>query len=303
VAAIKTYGLTKYYGRVRGIEDLNLEVEEGEVFGFLGPNGAGKTTTLRLLLGLLRPTRGRAEVFGMDCQRDSYHIRQHIGYVPGEVSLYGEMTGQELLDLVGHFHPHSPSGRARELAERLELDLSRKVRHYSKGMRQKLAIIQALAHRPRLLLLDEPTLGLDPLMQKEFYRLLAEERERGCTVFLSSHLLPEVERVCDRVGIVREGHLVAVEEVADLKRKKVRRMEVVLSREPRPGELALDGVEVLRQEGCYIELAVHGPVGQLISRLDELGIEDLVFPEASLEDTFMKFYSHEGSGEPGPLPE
>jgi len=290
MAAIRTYGLTKYYGSVRGIEDLDLEVREGEVFGFLGPNGAGKTTTLRLLLGLLRPTRGRAEVLGLDCQRDSYPLRHRLGYIPGEVSLYGEMSGGELLHLLGRLHPGDHSRRCRELAERLELDLGRKIRHYSMGMRQKLGILQALMHDPELLILDEPTLGLDPLMQQEFYRLLAEERARGRTVFLSSHLLPEVERVCDRVGIVREGRLVAVEAVADLKRKKVRHMEVTLSREPRPGELDLDGVEVLHREGRHLRLAVSGHIGELVGRLAGLGVEDLVFPEATLEDTFMKYY-------------
>jgi ABC-2 type transport system ATP-binding protein len=290
---IKTYGLTKYYGKVRGIEGLDLEVQEGEIFGFLGPNGAGKTTTIRLLLDLIHPSRGRAEIFGLDTRRYSWQIRQRIGNVPGDVFLYEGMTGDELLSLLGRFHQDDYEKRKGELAERLEIDLGRKIKGYSRGMKQKVAIIQALMNAPELLILDEPTSGLDPIMQREVYEILLEEKERGKAVFLSSHILPEVERVCDRVGIVREGHLVDIETVSDLKRKKVRKMELTLKQEAAPEALAMDGVEVVRTDGRRIELAVHGHVDKLIKRLGELEVEDVVFPEATLEDTFMKFYSHE----------
>lgn len=290
---IQTHGLTKYYGKVRGIEDLDLEVKEGEIFGFLGPNGAGKTTTIRLLLDFLRPTRGRAEIFGLDTRRHSWEIRHRIGNVPGDVFLYEGMTGNELLSLMQHFHEGDPKGRKEELAGRLDIELGRKIKTYSRGMKQKVALIQAFMNDPELLMLDEPTSGLDPIMQQEVYDILLEEKERGKTVFLSSHILPEVERVCDRVGIVRDGHLVDVEMVPDLKRKKVRKMEVTFKQEVAAESLAMDEVDVVRKDGLRMELAVHGNVDRLIKRLAELEVEDVVFPEATLEDTFMKFYSDE----------
>ncbi len=291
---IKTYGLTKYYGKVRGIEDLDLTVEEGEIFGFLGPNGAGKTTTIRLLLDLLRPTRGHAEIFGLDTRRYSWQIRQRLGNVPGEDYLYEDMTGDALLDLLGSLHRGDHGQRRQELAERLEIDLARKIKGYSTGMKQKVTLIQALMNDPELLILDEPTSGLDPIMQQEVYDILLEEKARGKTIFLSSHILPEVERVCDRVGIVREGHLVDVEALPDLKRKKVRKMEVIFKEEIAPEMLTIDEVEVVSKEGRRVNLTVHGNVDKLIKRLAELDAEDVVFPEATLEDTFMTFYSHEG---------
>ena len=293
MAIIKTYGLTKYYGKICGIKSLDLEVDKGEIFGFLGPNGAGKTTTIRLLLDLIRPTRGQAEVFGLDTHRNSLEIRQCLGYVPGDVVLYDGMTGGEFLALMGSFHQGHDGRRLKELQERLELDLSRQTRAYSKGMKQKLAIIQAFMNDPKLLILDEPTLGLDPLMQRQFYDLLLEEKSRGKTIFLSSHILPEVERVCDRVGIVRGGHLVDIELVADLKRKKIRRMHLIFSREMAQDELKLKGVDIISIKGKQVELKVHGEIPSLLKQLCQLPIEDMSFPEASLEDTFMEFYEEE----------
>ncbi len=293
MAIIKTSGLTKYYGKICGIKSLDLEVDKGEIFGFLGPNGAGKTTTIRLLLDLIRPTRGQAEVFGLDTHRNSLEIRQCLGYVPGDVVLYDGMTGGEFLALMGSFHQGHDGRRLKELQERLELDLSRQTRAYSKGMKQKLAIIQAFMNDPKLLILDEPTLGLDPLMQRQFYDLLLEEKSRGKTIFLSSHILPEVERVCDRVGIVRGGHLVDIELVADLKRKKIRRMHLIFSREMAQDELKLKGVDIISIKGKQVELKVHGEIPSLLKQLCQLPIEDMSFPEASLEDTFMEFYEEE----------
>jgi ABC-2 type transport system ATP-binding protein len=227
---IETTGLTKHYGKSRGIQDLNLAVTAGEIFGYLGPNGAGKTTTIRLLLDLLHPGRGQARIFGLDSHRGSMQIRRRLGYIPGEVVFYDGMTGQEYLSLMASFRPHD-SRRQKELQDRLGLDLKKKTRAYSKGMKQKLAIIQAFMHDPELLILDEPTLGLDPLVQRQFYESLLEEKGRGKTVFLSSHILTEVERVCDRIGIVRSGELVDVETVAGLKRKKIRRMHILMERD------------------------------------------------------------------------
>jgi ABC-2 type transport system ATP-binding protein len=292
---IQTKGLTKYYGKVRGVEDLNLEVNEGEIFGYLGPNGAGKTTTIRVLLDLIRPTQGSATIFGLDTRQHSVEIRKRIGNLPGEVALYENMSGQELLDLMGRLHGGDLSARRRQLVDRLEIDLSRPIRTLSHGMKQKVAIIQAFQHDPELIILDEPTTGLDPLIQQEFYRLLREEKARGKTIFMSSHILPEVERVCDRVGIVREGRLVDVEDVDDLKRKAVRRMEVTFASKVDPSELIMDGVELIREENHTMELAVHGHIDALIKKVATFPIEDLVFSEGSLEETFMRFYGRENA--------
>lgn len=290
MSVIKIFGLTKYYGQVRGIENLDLEIEKGEIFGFLGPNGAGKTTTIRLLLDLIRPTEGYAEMFGLHTHASSLIIRQRVGYLPGDVVLYDGMSGAEYLALMGSFHNGQNHKRLNELQEKLGLDLSRQTRAYSKGMKQKLAIIQAFMNDPEVLILDEPTTGLDPLMQHQFYDLLLEEKKRGKTVFLSSHILPEVERVCDRVGIVKDGHLVSIEKVADLKYKKVRHMELTLSHEMSPEEIKLDNVDILSVKGKQVNLRVSGNIPQVIKQLANLPLEDLSFPEATLEDTFMEFY-------------
>jgi ABC-2 type transport system ATP-binding protein len=290
--------LTKYYGPRRGIEDLDLTVRSGEIFGFLGPNGAGKTTTIRLLLDLLRPTGGRAEVLGMDTRLRSIEIRQRIGYIAGEVALFESLKGAELLDLTTRIH--GDDSRRKEVVERLELeeDLDRPIRAYSRGMKQKLAIVQSMAHDPDLLILDEPTVGLDPLMQQRFYELVEEEKARGKTVFLSSHRLGEVEKICDRIGIIREGLLVDVEDVAELKRKRVRKLELVLSRDILPEDLNIDGVEVLKVDGRQAELSVHGDLKLLLKHLASLPVEDFVFAEATLEETFMRYYSGEAENEP-----
>ncbi|MBA7615989.1 Multidrug efflux system ATP-binding protein [subsurface metagenome] len=292
---IQTYGLTKYYGKVRGVENLDLEVKPGEIFGFLGPNGAGKTTTIRLLLDLIRPTQGRAEIFGLDVRTHSLEIRQRLGNLPGDVSLYENLSGEEFLALIEKLHHNRSAKRKDELAERLDIDLSRKIRTYSKGMKQKVAIIQALMNDPELLMLDEPTSGLDPLVQREFYNLLKEEKERGKTVFLSSHILPEVERVCDRVRILRDGLLVGVENIDALKTKRVRKLELTLREEVPEERLKIPGTKLLYYRNQHVELEVYVRIGELMPKLAELPLEDIVFPEATLEDTFMKFYSEEAS--------
>jgi ABC-2 type transport system ATP-binding protein len=288
----ETSGLTKSYGKARGIKELNLKVDAGEIFGFLGDNGAGKTTTIRLLLDLLYASRGQASIFGLDSHCHSQDIRRRLGYIPGEVAFYDGMTGQEYLSLMASFRPDG-GRRQGELQERLGLDLKKKTRAYSKGMKQKLAIIQAFMHDPELLILDEPTLGLDPLVQREFYELLLEEKKRGKTVFLSSHILPEVERVCDRIGIVRSGELVDVETVAGLKRKKIRRMHILLNREVEPADIHLEGADVVSVKGREVEIIVRGETPPLLRQLCELPLADLSFPEASLEDTFMQYYGEQ----------
>jgi ABC-2 type transport system ATP-binding protein len=240
--------LTRHYGKHRGISDLTFELGEGQIFGFLGPNGAGKTTTIRQLMGLMRPSSGTARIFGLDCWRDSVRVKEKVGFLPGDLRLYEKMTGEEFLDFFAAFRKGAHRRWRRELIERFGLDTSRKIKHMSEGNRQKLAVVQALMHDAPLLILDEPSSGLDPLMQVEFVELLQEERSRGKTVFLSSHQLVEVERIADRVGIIREGELVAVEEVERLKKVRERRMHVILEAPvPRERFSALDGVRVVSE--------------------------------------------------------
>ena len=288
--AILTFGLTKSYGPVLALDGLQLTVEQGDIFGFLGPNGAGKTTTIRLLLDFIRPSSGRAAVLGHDTQRESLAVRRRVGYLAGDVSLYESMTGEGLLSLLDDLRGGGCLQHARQLADRLDLALHRKIGEHSSGMRQKLALVAALMPQPELLVLDEPTKGLDPLVQQELYTILREEQKRGCTVFLSSHNLPEVEKVCNRVGIVRKGKLVAVEEVETIKHKKVRLLTLTFSRPVAREDLVMDGVDIRSLDGNHAELAVLGHVPDILRRLAELPIEDFEFPEATLEDTFMKFY-------------
>jgi ABC-2 type transport system ATP-binding protein len=226
VPVIETEGLTKFYGAERGIEEVTLAVERGEVFGFLGPNGAGKTTTIRTLLDLLHPTRGSARIFGLDSRRDSVAIRARLGNLPGDFGYGKHTSGREALALLARLREVEDLGRGEELARRFRADLERPLGRLSRGNRQKVGLILAVFHQPELLILDEPTSGLDPLMQEEFLSLVKEERERGCAVFLSSHELDEVERVCDRVGIIRGGSLIAVERISDLLGKTLDRRRV-----------------------------------------------------------------------------
>ena len=213
--AIRTSGLTKDYGAERGLFGLDLQVSEQEVFGYLGPNGAGKTTTIRLLMGMIRPTAGSGYIFGLDCARESVAVKRRVGYLPGDVPQFGSLTGGEVVAYLGGMRGGIDKGRVRSLAERFELDLGRRFREYSTGNKQKLAVVLAFMHRPDLLILDEPASGLDPLNRQEFYTLLREARDEGATVFLSSHILSEVEDVCDRVGILRQGRLVRVARLGD----------------------------------------------------------------------------------------
>ena len=224
--AIETRKLTKYYGKARGIIDLNLEIEEGEVFGFIGPNGAGKSTTIRTLIGLIFPISGSAKVLGMDAVTETKEIKKQIGYMPSEIHYYCKMDVRELLSYSSRFYESGGASRIEELAKTFELDLERKIIDLSLGNQKKVAIIQSLVHHPRLLILDEPTSGLDPLMQAKFFSILKEENKRGTTVFFSSHTLSNVQKICRRVGIIKEGRIVAVEDIAGLRKKQLRKVQV-----------------------------------------------------------------------------
>src|SRR5256885_7957747 len=239
VAAISTSKLTKDYGAGRGLFDLGLHVSQQEVFGYLDPNGSGKTTTIRLLMGMIRPTNGSAHVFGLDCVRDAVEVKRKVGYLPGDVPQFGSLTGDEVVAYLGGMRGGVDRRRVQRIAERFDLDLSRRFREYSSGNKQKLAIVLAFMHAPDLLILDEPTSSLDPLNQQEFYALLRETREGGATVFLSSHVLSEVENVCDRVGIIRDGRLVRVAQLDELRRIRIHRVEIEFASDTAVAQMAI----------------------------------------------------------------
>lgn len=290
--AIVTRGLGKRYGPVQALRDLSLQVEEGEVFGFLGPNGAGKTTTIRLLLGLLHSSAGSAEVLGARVGASRASARADIGYLPGELSLWPAFTGRYTLDFLAALSGR-PAVDGAALLAALGLtaaELARPVRTYSDGMKQKLGIVQALQCRPRLALLDEPTKGLDPLVQQAFYRLVAEARERGTTVFFSSHVLPEVERVCDRVAMLRGGALVSVAGVEELRRAQRRRVHVTLREAVDVTELAHFGELVAREASSAQLLVAQDDLPALVARLGLLPLADLTVEPARLEDAFLEHY-------------
>ncbi|MCP4712332.1 MAG: ABC transporter ATP-binding protein [Planctomycetes bacterium] len=282
--------MTKCYGTVVGVLPISFSVMEGEIFGFLGPNGAGKTTTIRMLLDLLRPTGGKIFFQGKKVRKNSLAIRRNCGYLPGSFEAYGNMKGAEFLRFVAQMRGVAPRLPAK-LLERFGLsqaELGRKIKHLSHGTQQKLGIVQAFFHEPELLILDEPTIGLDPLMQEEFYGLLRESQAAGVTIFFSSHNLPEVEKVCQRAAIVRAGELVAVETLEVLKKNCYRRMEVTLGREVEGFELK--GAELIRKQNLNYEFLVKGEIKSIMQNLLEYPIEDVVFPEPDLEEVFMTYY-------------
>lgn len=294
--AIETERLTKFYGSHRGVEEVTISVEQGEIFGFLGPNGAGKTTTIRTLLDLLHPTSGSARIFGLDSRRESVAIRGRLGNLPGDFG-YGKLaTGREAVSLLARLRGVAGLGDATALAERFRADLERPLGQLSRGNRQKIGLILAVFHRPELLVLDEPTSGLDPLMQEEFLALVREERERGCAVFLSSHELDEVQRVCDRVGIIREGRVVAVERVSELLEKTPRRVSVRFAEAPDVGWLrGLAGVSEVETGEGRVRLKVADEIDPVLKAIARHTVLDLEIARPTLEEVFLTYY-REGAG-------
>src|SRR4029453_1683785 len=292
--AIRTEHLSKTFGPTEALVDLDLEVPAGEVIGYPGPNGAGKTTTIRLLLGLIRATRGCAEIFGIDGQADPVPAHRRIAYVPGEANLWPSLTGAETLHLLGRVQGTVDVAYRDLLVERFELDPSRKVRAYSKGNRQKVILIAGLMTRAALLLLDEPTAGLDPLMERAFRDCMRESRERGQTVFLSSHILSEVEAVCDRIAILRAGHLVEVGTLAEMRHLSALQVEAEFDGAP-PDLSAVPGVSGLEVEGHRIRCQVTGPIEPLLAALTAVGVRHLISKEPSLEELFLAHYGNDGS--------
>jgi ABC-2 type transport system ATP-binding protein len=316
VSVIETSGLTKHYRApgglrrrlggaatppIRALDEVDLVVRPGEVFGFLGPNGAGKSTCIRLLLGFLHPTRGSARVLGLATETAGVEIRRRVGYLPGGIALYDAMSGSDLLDYLGAFYGRPATRRAR-LVDGLELsgrDLARPIRDYSRGMRQKLGIVQALQHDPELAILDEPSEGLDPLMQQAFYAILDELRAEGRTVFLSSHVLSEVERVCDRVAIVRRGRLVALEEIGSLLARRRRTVEMRLAG-PAPDLAGVAGVSDVEVVDGHLRCGLTGDVRPFLAAIAGAALTDLTIEPASLEDAFLELYHDAADALDGP---
>jgi ABC-2 type transport system ATP-binding protein len=299
---IETRGLTKYYGRKRGIDGLDLSVGAGEFFGFIGPNGAGKSTTIRTLLGLLRPTRGSATVFGLDVTSRGTEIRRRLGYIPAEVGFYGGMTGEAMLRFASRMHGVEPAW-GRELAARMDLDLQRKADELSTGNRKKLAIVLALQHRPELVVLDEPSAGLDPLMQGVLFDVLREEHRRGATIFFSSHVLDEVQRMCRRVAIVRNGRIVEVAEIETLRQRHLKRVRAVFPGDPPAQALAIEGVTNLAVEDDSARFDFTGPPRALLALLAKRRVVDVTIEDPTLDDVFLHYYgsdTEDGDAEEAP---
>jgi ABC-2 type transport system ATP-binding protein len=291
---ISVKDLKKYYGKSRGVEKVNLEVAKGEVFGFLGPNGAGKSTTIRTILDFIRPTSGKILVNGMDPQKEGAAVRRSVGYLPSDFGTYKTLTAEKYLRTLLAMMRVTGKDRINELAEQFQLDLSMKIKSFSRGNRQKVGLVSAFMHYPQVVIMDEPTTGLDPLMQQEFYKLILEEKKAGRTVFLSSHILAEVDAICDQVAIIREGEILVTEKMSTFKRKTGKIMIVTFAKDVDPSVFdRLPGVsEVHKKEGMKntLEMTVASNVDNLIKTLAKHDVKDLDYQETSLEHLFLHFY-------------
>jgi ABC-2 type transport system ATP-binding protein len=289
MSEIEISNLTKYYGKARGIIDVSLNVEQGEIFGFVGPNGAGKSTTIRLLCSLIYPSEGSAKIFGKDVVKHGPEIRQEIGYLPGEVFYYDRMKVIDLLKYSASFYKKDSTKRLHELAEIMELDLKRRIDELSYGNKKKVGIVQGLLHQPKLLLLDEPTSGLDPMMQQNFFNLIREENEKGVTVFFSSHILAEVQKMCGRVGIIREGEVIKIEDIKTLQEENYKKIRVKA-----PGldekQFAVDGVTNLVRDNDSVNFFYNGDINVIMKIISARSISDLTIEEPTLEEIFMHYY-------------
>lgn len=293
---IETTKLTKYYGKSRGIVDVDMQVAEGEIYGFIGPNGAGKSTTIRTLLGLIYPTGGSATIFGKDIVALGPEIRQEIGYLPSEVFYYDDMRAIDLLKYSVSFYDKDQKAaekRIHEMAERFDLDLKKKIDDLSYGNKKKVGIIQGLAHQPKLIILDEPTGGLDPLIQQEFFHLLREENAQGATVLFSSHILSEVQKLCDRVAIIKDGTIIRVDQIKTLLENATKRITLELASEPDPARFELEGVTEFATTNHTVSFLYHGPVNSITRLLAEQDLMDFIVEEPDLEEIFLHYYAKE----------
>ena len=290
---IEVNNLTKYYGKARGIIDVNFEVSEGEIFGFIGPNGSGKSTTIRTLLSLIYPTSGSAKIFGKDCVKFGPEIKKEIGYVPSEVFYYENMKVIDLLQYSASFYKKDCRKRIKELSEIMNLDLHKRIDELSFGNRHKVGIVQGLLHQPKLIILDEPTSGLDPLMQQKFFELLQEENKRGTTILFSSHVLSEVQRLCDRVAIIKEGKIIRLEKISLLKENSYKKIKVETSTEISSDYFKINGVNNMEVKGNIITFLFKGNINLVMKRISEIEISNIWIEEPNLEEIYIHYYEKE----------
>jgi len=289
MSVIEVSHLTKYYGKARGINDLSFNVDEGEIFGFIGPNGAGKSTTIRLLLSLIHPTSGSATIFGKDCFKYGPELRQEIGYLPSEVFYYDRMKVIDLLKYSASFYPKDSTQRMHELADLMELELNRRIEDLSYGNRKKVGIVQGLLHRPKLLFLDEPTAGLDPLMQRKSFQLIREESQRGVTVFFSSHILSEVQRMCNRVAIIKEGRIIEIADIRTLQQSNYKKVRVVAD-DLNTAYFDIPGVTNLEHHNGTVSFFYKGNINAVMHKIGEIMVSDVTIEEPTLEEIVMHYY-------------
>ena len=286
---LETNNLTKYYGKALGIKDVNIKVEEGEIFGFIGPNGAGKSTTIRLLMSLIYPTSGEAKLFGKDAIEFGPEVRENIGYLPSEIFYYDKMKVKELLNYSASFYNKDCSKRIKELSDIMELDLNRRIEDLSYGNKKKVGIVQGLLHEPKLIILDEPTGGLDPLMQQKFFNIIREENKKGATIFFSSHILSEVQELCHRVAVIKDGSIIEVADIKTLRENNYKKVSI-LGNDLNKEVFNLDGVTQLRQVDGEITLFYKGDINRLIKAISTVKAMDVNLQEPTLEEIFMHYY-------------
>ncbi|PLR85575.1 ABC transporter [Bacillus canaveralius] len=291
--AIELKNLTKRYGKSRGIEDVSFHVEQGEIFGFIGPNGAGKSTTIRTLLSLIYPTSGSATIFGKDCIKYAPEIKKDIGYLPSEVFYYDNMKVIDLLNYSASFYKKDCRNRIKELAEMMELNLNKKIDDLSLGNKKKVGIVQGLLHEPKLIILDEPTSGLDPLMQQKFFDLLETENKKGATILFSSHILSEVQRLCKRVAIIKEGRIIQVEKISTLKENNYKKFKIVTQSKPEENYFNIPGATQIDVKGNIVSFMFKGNINLMMKKISETEITNLWVEEPNLEEIFMHFYKKE----------
>ncbi|WP_160724506.1 ABC transporter ATP-binding protein [Bacillus sp. USDA818B3_A] len=290
---IEINNLTKTYGKSRGITDISFHVEQGEIFGLIGPNGAGKSTTIRTLLSLIYPTSGSAAIFGKDCIKFAPEIKKEIGYLPSEVFYYDNMKVKDLLKYSASFYKKDCSKRMKELAEIMDLDLNKRIDDLSLGNKKKVGIVQGLLHEPKLIILDEPTSGLDPLMQQKFFELLEEENRKGATILFSSHILSEVQRLCNRVAIIKEGRIVTVEKISTLQENNYKKFKVEAPSDLDPQHFNIRGVNNLKAKGNQVSFLFRGNINTVLKKIAEIEIVNLWIEEPDLEEIFMHYYEKE----------
>lgn len=292
---IETNKLTKMYGKSRGIVDVDLTVNEGEIFGFIGPNGAGKSTTIRTLLGLIHKTSGHAQIFGKDCTTHKEEILQDVGYLPSEIFYYDRMKAIDLLNYSASFYGKDCKARIQSLAKRLDLDLNKKIEDMSLGNKKKVGIVQGLVHSPKLIILDEPTSGLDPLMQKTFFELIQEENNKGATILFSSHILSEVQKICDRVAIIKDGRVIQTSKIEQLQQDAIKKVSIKGSRSMSESTFELDGIQDLHREDTKANFVYRGDCNRLIGWLATKELVNVEITEPTLEEIFMHYYTDDGT--------